>query len=240
MWYFKKRKKHNTQTEAQDMYVGRIMHTDLITVSPSTSLEDANILVKKKQIDHLLVVNDTGKLVGIISDRDLKQYWASPATSLSNHELNYLLQQVLVEMIMVKTVETVSPDTTIERAALVMQEKDINALPVMENDKLVGIITSTDVMGVLLDAIGISEESVRLGVMVGDSIGTLANVAEVLKKNQINIQSLFAWPEKEVEGISQLVMRIPKADGQKATEALQDHGFKVITHYQKDITPFLP
>jgi acetoin utilization protein AcuB len=221
----KKEKKHNTQTEAQDMYVGRIMHTDLITVSPSTSLEDANILVKKKQIDHLLVVNDTGKLVGIISDRDLKQYWASPATSLSNHELNYLLQQVLVEMIMVKTVETVSPDTTIERAALVMQEKDINALPVMENDKLVGIITSTDVMGVLLDAIGISEESVRLGVMVGDSIGTLANVAEVLKKNQINIQSLFAWPEKEVEGISQLVMRIPKADGQKATEALQDHGF---------------
>ncbi len=66
MVFQKKEKKHNTQTEAQDMYVGRIMHTDLITVSPSTSLEDANILVKKKQIDHLLVVNDTGKLVGII------------------------------------------------------------------------------------------------------------------------------------------------------------------------------
>lgn len=222
------------------MYVGRIMHTDLITVSPSTSLEDANILVKKKQIDHLLVVNDSGKLVGIISDRDLKQYWASPATTLSNHELNYLLQQVLVEMIMVKAVETVSPDTTIERAALIMQEKDINALPVMENDELVGIITSTDVMGVLLDAIGISDESVRLGVMVKDSIGALASVSEVLKKDQINIQSLFAWPEKAFEGVSQLVMRIPKVDGQKAIAALQNNGFKVITHYQKDITPFLP
>ncbi len=222
------------------MYIGRIMHTDLITVSPSTSLEDANILIKKKNIDHLLVVNDSGKLVGIISDRDLKQYWASPATTLSNHELNYLLQQVLVEMIMVKAVETVSPDTTIERAALIMQEKDINALPVMDDGELVGIITSTDVMGVLLEAIGISEESTRLGVMVGDSIGTLANVSEILKNNQINIQSLFVWPEKEVAGVSQLVMRIPKNDGQKAVDALKGNGFKVITRYEKDITPFLP
>lgn len=222
------------------MYIGRIMRTDLITVSPSTSLEDASILIKKKKIDHLLVVNDSGKLVGILSDRDVKQYWASPATTLSNHELNYLLQQVLVEMVMVKAVETVSPDTTIERAALIMQEKDINALPVMDSDELIGIITSTDVMGVLLEAIGISEESVRLGVMVRDSIGALANVSDILKNNQINIQSLFAWPEKEFADVSQLVMRIPKADSEKAITALQDSGFKVITHYQKDITPFLP
>ncbi len=222
------------------MYVGSVMHTNLVTVSPSTSLEDAKILVKKKKIAHLLVVNDSGKLVGILSDKDLRQYWASPATTLSNHELNYLLQQVLVEMIMVKAVETVSTDTTIERAALVMQEKAINALPVMEDNELIGIITRTDVMGVLLDAIGISEESVRLGVMVGDSIGTLANVSEILKKEQINIQSLFVWPEKGHKGVSQLVMRIPKNDGQKAMEALHTNGFKVITSYKKDITPFLP
>lgn len=222
------------------MYVGRIMHTKLITVSPSTNLEDANILIKKNKIDHLPVINESGKLVGILSDRDLKQYWASPATSLSHHELNYLLAQVLVEMIMIKAVITVSPGTTIERAALIMQENDINALPVMEGENLVGIITSTDVMGVLLSAIGISDDSVRLGVMVRDSIGSLATVSEILKKEQVNIQSLFAWPEKSYEGIHQLVMRIPKDDGGKAIEALTANGYKVITKYEKDISPFLP
>ncbi len=222
------------------MYVGRIMHTDLVTVSPSTSLEDANILIKKKKIDHLLVVNDDGKLVGILSDRDVKQYWASPATTLSNHELNYLLQQVLVEMVMIKAVITISPNTTIERAALLMQEHDINGLPVMEDEELVGIITSTDVMEVLLRAIGISDESVRIGVMVRDSIGTLAKVAEILSKESINIQSLLCWPEKDFSDIFQLVMRIPKGDGQKAIDALHANGYKVITQYEKDVSPYLP
>jgi len=222
------------------MYVGRIMRTDLITVSPSTSLEEANILIKKKKIDHLLVVNDSGKLLGILSDRDLKQYWASPATTLSNHELNYLLQQVIVEMIMIKTVITISPDTTAERAAYIMQEKDINALPVMENDKLVGIITSVDVMGVLLSAIGISDDSVRLGVMVKDSIGSIATVAGLLQKEQINIQSLFSWPEKKYPGVYQLVIRIAKEECEKALNALTDNGYKVISKYEKDISPFLP
>ena len=226
--------------EADYMYVGRIMHTELITVSPSASLEDANILIKKKKIDHLLVVNNEGRLVGILSDRDVKQYWASPATTLSNHELNYLLQQVLVEMVMIKAVITISPNTTIERAALLMQEHDINALPVMEDENLVGIITSTDVMGVLLSAIGISEDSVRIGVMVKDSIGTLAGVSAILSKEQVNIQSLLSWPEKEFAGVYQLVMRVPKDDSQKAIDALQANGYKVITQYEKDIRPFLP
>lgn len=222
------------------MYVGRIMHTELITVSPTTSLEDASILVKKKKIDHLPVINDSGKLVGILSDRDLKQYWASPATTLSNHELNYLLQQVIVEMIMITPVITITPNTTIERAALIMQENDINALPVMEDDKLVGIITSTDVMGVLLSAIGISDDSVRLGVMVKDSIGTLSKLADLLSKEQVNIQSLFSWPEKDFDGVYQLVMRVPKDDGQKAVDALKKNGYKIIESYVKDITPYLP
>lgn len=222
------------------MYVGRIMHTELITVSPTTSLEDASILVKKKKIDHLPVINSSGKLVGILSDRDLKQYWASPATTLSNHELNYLLQQVIVEMIMITPVITITPNTTIERAALIMQENDINALPVMENDELVGIITSADVMGVLLSAIGISDDSIRLGVMVKDSIGTLAKLSDLLSKEQINIQSLFSWPEKDFDGVYQLVMRIPKDDGQKAIDALKANGYKVIESYVKDITPYLP
>lgn len=222
------------------MYIDRIMHTDLVTVSPQTTLVEAKDLLEKKQIDHLLVVNDKKKLVGIVSDRDLKQNWASPATSLSTHELHYLLQKVLVSMIMIKTVVTVPTNTTIERAALVMQQNRISALPVMEDDELVGIITSTDVMGVLLQAIGISDDSVRLSIFVKDSIGKLAEVAESLRDAGINIQSLFCWPETRYEGMTQMVIRVSGQDGDKTIAALTAKGFKVKTKYEKDIGPFLP
>ncbi|MGW8192775.1 MAG: CBS and ACT domain-containing protein [Desulforhopalus sp.] len=222
------------------MYIGRIMHTDLITVSPDTTLVEAKALVAEKKIDHLLVVDGRKKLVGMVSDRDLKKYWASPATSLSTHELNYLLQQVRVSMIMTKAVVTVPTGTTIERAALVMQQNHINALPVMEGDELVGIITSYDVMGVLLQAIGISDDSVRLGVFVKDSIGMLALVSATLRDAEVNILSLFCWPEKQHPGITQLLIRVSNQDEERAIKALNEKGFRVKNKYEKDITPFLP
>ena len=222
------------------MYIGRIMHTDLVTVAPETTLVEARKIIEDKSIDHLLVVNKEKKLVGLVSDRDLKQYWASPATSLSNHELSYLLEKVLISMVMVKTVVTVPTSTTIERAALIMQQHRISSLPVMENDELVGIITSTDVMGVLLDAIGISDNSIRLGVFVNDKTGKLAELTETLSQADINIQSLFCWPEKNHTDITQLVLRVASNDGPKAIEVLTTKGFKVKNKYEKDITPFLP
>lgn len=222
------------------MYIGTIMHTDLITVSPETTLVEARELLEKKAIAHLLVVDSKKKLVGIVSDRDLKQYWASPATSLSSHELNYLLQKVLVSMIMVKTVHTIPSSTTIERAAYIMQQSRISALPVMEDDELVGIITSNDVMDVLLQAIGMSDDSVRLSVFVKDTMGKLAEVTVALKNAEVNIQSLFSWPEKKHPGVSQLVLRVASQDSEKAIGALQANNFVVRSEYTKDISEFLP
>ncbi len=141
------------------MYIGRVMHTNLVTISPETTLVEARKIIEENPIDHLLVVDKNNELVGIISDRDLKQYWASPATTLSALELGYLLDKVTANMVMAKSVITIAPDTTIERAAFIMQVNNINALPVKEADKLVGIITSTDVMGVLLNGIGMSDSS---------------------------------------------------------------------------------
>ncbi|WP_136796508.1 MULTISPECIES: CBS and ACT domain-containing protein [Desulfosediminicola] len=222
------------------MYIGRIMHTDLVTVSPDTTLVEAKDILENKKIEHLLVVNESGKLVGILSDRDLKQNWASPATSLSTHELTYLLQKVLVKMIMVKTVVTIPVDTTIERAAYIMQQHNISALPVMENDELAGIITSTDVIEVLLDAVGMSDDSTRIGVFVKDNMGVLAEVSAILRDEKVNIQSLLSWPEKKYPGVTQLVMRVAAKDGNKAIIALQEKGFKVKSGYAKDITQYLP
>ncbi|PIE57763.1 MAG: acetoin utilization protein AcuB [Desulfobulbus propionicus] len=222
------------------MYIGRIMRTDLVTVGPETTLVEARDMLEEKDVSHLLVVDKKGKLAGVVSDRDLKKNWASPATALSAHELNYLLEKVELGMIMIKTVITATPDTTIERAAYIMQTKSINSLPVQENEKLVGIITSSDVMEMLLMAIGMSESSIRISVFVSDNPGQLAKVTAVFKEANINIQSLISWPIKERAGIIQLVMRIAGEDGAKAVISLEKEGFKVATKYLKDITPYLP
>ncbi len=222
------------------MYVGRVMHRDLVTVPPDTSLIKAKEILEEKRIHHLLVVDKKGKLMGIVSDRDLKQSWASPATTLSAHELNYLLKQLTVEAIMVRKIISVPPDTTIERAALIMQEHSINALPVIHDDKLSGIITTRDVMGVLLAAIGINGESRRFTVLVEDRIGMVAEVTRILKEQEINVRSLVTLPEKKHRGVFHLVMRVDAAKGEEAISALTKAGFKVLTQYVEDLTPYLP
>jgi acetoin utilization protein AcuB len=105
---------------------------------------------------------------------------------------------------------------------------------------LAGIVTSTEVMAVLLQAIGMSEESVRLGVLVDDRIGRLADVTSILKQAGINIQSFFCWPVQGCPDISHLVIRVARGEGEKATGALEANGFRVITRYEQDLRPFLP
>ena len=128
------------------------------------------------------------------------------------HELSYLLNTVTLGMIMVKTVVTAGPDTTIERAAWIMQVNNINSLPVMADGELVGIVTSTDVMAVLLNAIGMSEDSRRLSLFVEDQIGRLATVTAALRDAEVNIQSFFCYPVPGHRKLSQLVIRVHRAD----------------------------
>lgn len=233
---------HKRIQKEKTMYVGRIMHTDLVTATPDVLIEEAKNLIADKKIDHLLVVDkEKGNLMGIVSDRDIKQNWASPATSLSTHELNYLLSKITVGMIMVKKIVTVTPGTTIERAAYMMHEHDISALPVLDGDeRLVGIITTTDVMEVIMEAIGIDDDSSRFSIMVDDRIGVLAQVTDILKENRINIRSVFSWPDRNFPGYYHLVLRVAGTNRERAVQSLLDGGFKVITDYVEDITPYLP
>jgi acetoin utilization protein AcuB len=221
------------------MHVGRIMQRDLITIPPDTSVIEARRIITEKQIDHLLVVDKGDRLMGVLSDRDLKQSWASTATTLSQHELNYLLDQLTAALIMSTKIITVAPETTIERAARIMQESNISALPVMEMDQLVGIITRTDVMQVLLEAIGIDSDSTRFTVIVKDRTGVIADVSRLLLESSISIRSLVTWPEKEHPGVYQLVLRVPARHGERAVQILTENDFQVLTDYPKDIEAYL-
>ena len=222
------------------MYVGTVMRKDLTTVAPETTLMAAQQILEQKKINHLLIVDDRNELLGIVSDRDLKKSWASSATTLSKNELMYLLDQVTVADIMTQKTLTIPPATTIERAALLMNQHRINALPVLEENDLVGMITSRDVMGVLLEAVGIDTDSARLTILVKDRIGVISDLSQSLRAEGINIRSLFTWPEKTHPGVYYLVVRVPAGDGDKAATCLEKEGFKVLTAYTQDLDPYQP
>lgn len=127
------------------MQVRELMKDTLITVSPETPVFEARQLMQKQQIRHLLVT-EHGRLVGVCTDRDIRLNLPSPATSLSVWEVNYLLARLTIGQVMTKTVITVAPDRDAREAARLMLDHRIGALPVTENDKLIGILTETDLL----------------------------------------------------------------------------------------------
>jgi acetoin utilization protein AcuB len=122
-----------------------------ITAPPEMPMQEALKLMRERGIRRLPVVDKKGKLVGIVSDRDLLHASPSDATSLSVWELNYLLSKVTLKELMTTPVITVSPETPVQEAARIMAEKKIGGLPVVQAGKVVGIITETDLFRVLLE-----------------------------------------------------------------------------------------
>lgn len=133
------------------MLVKERMTQPVITALPDLQIQDALNLMREKGIRRLPVVDSGGKLMGIVSDRDLLHATPSDATSLSVWELNYLLSKVTVKDIMSSPVTTVSPDTHVREAASILASKKFGGLPVLDGKDVVGIITETDLFKVLLE-----------------------------------------------------------------------------------------
>jgi acetoin utilization protein AcuB len=222
------------------MYVGWNMKTSLVTVLPETSIFKARELMDARKISQLPVTDGQAHLLGIVTDRDLKQAWASPATTLSVHELTYVLQKLTVANIMTRKVITATPDMTIERAARLIHDNKISALPVLKDDKLAGIITITDLLEVLVTALSFGIDSSRLSLLVRDRIGVLAEVAGEMQRLEISIRSVMIVPLPNHPDIWQLILRVRADVASKAAAALKEAGFKVVTEYVEDLTPYLP
>lgn len=128
------------------MTIEKAMSSKVVTIGAGDTLVQAVRVMKDNKIKHLPVVDAKGGLVGIVTDRDLKEASASDATTLEVHELLYLLDQVKIESIMSKNVITVEKGTALKQAASTMVEKGIGCLPVTSGGQLTGIITRTDIL----------------------------------------------------------------------------------------------
>ncbi|GAB6058212.1 CBS and ACT domain-containing protein [Desulfonatronum parangueonense] len=205
------------------MLISDWMTRDVISVEHDISMMKVSKIMKEKRIRRLPVVDAGAKLLGIVTDRDIKEASPSKATTLDIHELYYLLSEIKVKDIMTTKPFTVSPNDTIERAALVMMEKRVGGLPVVdEQGKVVGIITESDIFKVLIAITGAQFGGVLLTFKLPNTEGSLKEVLEVLRHEQTRIISILtSYGQQEEEGYRQVYVRIQDLE-KNALEALME------------------
>jgi acetoin utilization protein AcuB len=208
------------------MYVKNRMTANPYTLSPDATVEEALSLMKSKDIRRIPVVKN-GKLMGIITERKLLEFSPSPATSLSVYESREVLSKTKIETIMSKNVITVSPDNLVEEAALKMRVNDIGGIPVLDKDKVVGIITETDIFDAFIELMGFRDVGSRLTVEAEDSPGILADIAMVIKNFGVNITHLAI--SGGGSGRSSVVIRVNTLNTDEMIKTLESHGYKVVS-----------
>jgi acetoin utilization protein AcuB len=189
------------------MPVRNLMSQKLITVSYEDSVLKASKLMKDNRIQHLPVLKQ-GRLAGIVSDRDLKEAQPSKATTLDIHELYYLLDKLTVGSVMPSRLFTISPDATVEKAAAVMLQHNISALPVVNpQGDLQGIITKGDVFRAFVSISGIYQGDLAMGFELEDRPGSIKEITDVIRAHGGRISSILTGYEWAPPGSRHLYIR---------------------------------
>lgn len=169
------------------MIIERRMTRNPVTATPDMSISEASTLMKQEKVHRLPVLDKDKKLVGLITEKDILYASPSPASSLSIHEMAYLLSKLTVKKLMSKNVVTINKDTTVEEAARMMVDQDLSCLPVLEGDKLIGIVSKSDMFKILLELFGARHFGIRVSFVVEDKPGTIAKISQALSEQGIDI-----------------------------------------------------
>ncbi len=169
------------------MIIERRMTRNPVTATPDMSVADASALMKREKVHRLPVLDKEHRLVGIISEKDILYASPSPVSTLSIHEMAYLLSQLTVKKLMTRDVVTISKDTTVEEAARLMVDQDLSSLPVLENGKLIGIVSKSDLFKILLELFGARHYGIRMSFLVEDKPGAIAAISNELSKHGVDI-----------------------------------------------------
>ena len=180
------------------MIVRDFMTKNPIYTNPKELIANVKNMMDREQITKVPVLDDSGKLIGVITKTDLKKTMPSNATTLDIYELSYLLSKITVEKVMKKQPITIQKDATIEEAAKIMSEKGISSLIVMDGEVLSGILTKTDLFRAVVDMFGFRYEGVRAEVEASDNPGELAKISKAIADAQGKIVSVITADGSDV------------------------------------------
>jgi acetoin utilization protein AcuB len=213
------------------MLVKDRMSANPVTVRTDTSLKEALDLVRSSPFRHLPVLDENDKLVGIVTEKSL--VYASPisSTTLSVFEVDYILSRTKVGQVIQGEVITVGPDLPIEEAARVMIDHRFGCLPVVEDDKLVGIISDTDIFRVFVEGLGGGHPSLRITAVVPEEVGSLAYITSCVADLGGNIHSLGTfWGKRPEDRL--IALRLEGVDRDTVLQTLEDSGIQVVNVWE--------
>ena len=199
------------------MLVKDWMAAPVFSVGAEASISEVVNLMREKKVKHIPVVAE-GKLLGVISDRDIKQYMPSKGTSLDIYEINYLLAKAKAREVMKTKVLTTSADTPVEEAAMLLYDNNIGCLPVVDGGKLVGIISDRDMYRVLVEITGARRGGVRVSLPVEDRPGSIREVGDLIRGHGFRLQSILSTSDKAAPGQRYVVLRVFGNGNQQALQ----------------------
>ena len=204
------------------MLIEGIMETTVVSIESATTIATAIQLIRELNIRHLPIV-DNGKLVGIVSDRDLRD--ASP--SILQHGDGNILINTAVSSIMKTKVITIHPLDFFDEAVRLFYEHKIGCLPVVSNGKLVGIVSEIKVLNHLVSLLGILSPGNYLEVDIPDTPGVLAEITQIIKDHAVNVSSILLCPAK-LEGRKLLILRLQALNISKIISDIEKAGYRMI------------
>jgi len=211
-------------------YMREKINRNPVTIHADMSFYEVRKLAHDKGIRHLPVVDKENRLIGLVTDRDIREAGPSEATSLSIYELNYLLEKVKVSSFMKprEKLITIHPDALIEEAVQLMHDHKIGCLPVLEGDTLYGIMTETDVLDHFAEIFGVKKKGTRLTIGLEDKPGSLLGILEVFKKHEVNVISVVL-PSFYVQGKRLTAIRIETENYDPIVRDIEKAGYQVLS-----------
>jgi len=216
------------------MLVKNWMSKTVITTDVNDSMNKVMDLMKEYDIG-MVPVMKKGKLVGIVTDRDLKRSSASDATTLEIHELLFLISKIKVKDIMTKDPITVPFDFTVEEAAEVLMKNRISGAPVVGQDgKVVGTITKGDMFRVLISLTGVGKRGIQFAFQVEDLPGTIKDVADIIRHYGGRMVSILSTYEHVPKGYRNVFIRMYGVERDKLPQLEDDSRKKATLLYVVD------
>ncbi|GGI40423.1 CBS and ACT domain-containing protein [Mammaliicoccus stepanovicii] len=206
------------------MLVEKIMTSPCATILGNKSIEEALELMTEKEIRHLPIVNEDDELIGIISDRDIKM--ALPSI-LSEDDPSHSLS-LSVSKIMRRNVIRCHPLDFVEDIALDFYEMEIGSIPVIRNNKVIGIVTQKDMLNTFIELTGVTMPGSIIEVHIDDKVGALHDITAIFKQQNIDILNILAYSDLQNTNKRYLMLRVKSMNPERIYKLLETHHYNVI------------
>jgi acetoin utilization protein AcuB len=209
------------------MTVSDVMTKNPLYIHPDMTVPEARSFMKMEKVRRLPVLDKNNKLVGIVTDRDLVNASPSVATTLDIYEMSYLLSKLTVDKVMQRKVITVDKKVAIEEAARIMVDNNISALPVMSDDKIVGIVSDGDLYRVFITLFGARDKGIRLTMILPERCGELNRVSQAIAEKCGNIIALLIFDGRDPSNKT-CIVKVSDISREDLLEAVRPFALEIV------------